>query len=1046
MIYCLNPKKSHENSGIFTSNDTLSGANDAQASVAVEERVACRFCKYLLQDAPLGDCRVTRWIGSGAFGDVYEAEQLPPLSRRVAIKVMSLERVGDEQSVELFEREVGAIAALDHPNILPVLRAGLLEDGRSYLVMKYAAHGSLQKFSSTLPQELSILPTVKPASEAISGGGAPENASVDTIIIEDEAGGGDVSDDDFDESRTVDLVAGESLHMLTPRQLLPFVESAAAALHYAHQHNLIHLDVKPANLLLDGNDHLLLADFGVSVMLDSYTHASLHCYVGTPVYTAPEQWLEQPRPASDQYALAITCYQLLTGHLPFTGNLYSIMHGHLRTPPPPPREWNPTIPEQVEAVILRALAKEPKERYRDMLAFATAYREAVELAANTQTDAQGQDRVKPAPYPTAVEPATKMRASEDEAASRLFSQTATIDDEIVPVRERGKLPTPPPRRSRMRVVIFVLLAFLLVSGGTLGALRVFNPCLMGICPGLKVSTNVVDITNNASQAVKITNSGTADLHWSVTQPVSVSWLAYSPPGGTLATGKTTTLTITTNTNNLPGGVDSIVLQIVGQGVTAQPINVQLTVQTGLSDIAATVSGNDFIFDQAGLHPASRTITINNHSSQPFNWYIEYKTSNSWLQIAPEQGTVPPGAKETLRVTANVQSLLASPPNSYLAEFTILGSLGQSDPGILSQLTFTLEMKQIAPTVTPQVTQTPTTPAFPSITFNAQSPQSTGAPTIDRSGHSMVWDDHDDLFFVFGGIDSAGNLLNDLWSYNPLTGQWTQIDATTPTAGSCAGGTQPAPRMNAAMVWDSADQQILLYGGVGANTHYLGDLWSYAPSTGAGSWKPLACSGNGPGARAANAIWNGSQMLLLGGMNKYGPVGDFWSYTPGGGNWQSLGVLPMGARAYQTLAWDATDNTLFAFGGVDASGAQSDDFYSYSANAGWTPIIPLSASNPKARQQGIGVWDSKDDMLLMTGGWNDSDQSGPYWGLWAYYPKENQWDLLTPLNSSNNHIMPGRTDSAMAWDATDQKAFIYAGAGNGKTGSSLNDLWIITSTA
>ena len=122
---------------------------------------------------------------------------------------------------------------------------------------------------------------------------------------------------------------------LTPQQLLPYVEGAAAALQYAHDHRLIHLDVKPANLLLDGENNLLLADFGVSAILDSYTHASLHCYVGTPVYTAPEQWLEQPRPASDQYALAVTCYQLLTGRPPFTGNLYSIMHGHLQTPPTP---------------------------------------------------------------------------------------------------------------------------------------------------------------------------------------------------------------------------------------------------------------------------------------------------------------------------------------------------------------------------------------------------------------------------------------------------------------------------------------------------------------------------------------------------------------------------------------------------------------------------------------------------------------------------------------------------------------------------------------
>src|SRR5947208_13565905 len=161
MTYCLNPKKAHENR---TTPAELVDKGSSKASVVVDEQVTCQFCKYLLQGALRGDCRVSRLIGSGAFGDVYEAEQLPPLSRRVAIKVMSHDRVADGQAAELFAREVGAISALDHPNILPVLRVGSLEDGRSYLVMKYAAHGSLQNYCELTPQNLSILPTITPAN------------------------------------------------------------------------------------------------------------------------------------------------------------------------------------------------------------------------------------------------------------------------------------------------------------------------------------------------------------------------------------------------------------------------------------------------------------------------------------------------------------------------------------------------------------------------------------------------------------------------------------------------------------------------------------------------------------------------------------------------------------------------------------------------------------------------------------------------------------------------------------------------------------------
>src|SRR5215470_13891214 len=109
MMYCLNPKKPHENKESLSSAPTviLPGSPAGEPPVAVEERVTCHYCRYLLQGALLGDCRITRWIGSGAFGDVYEAAQLPPLNRRVAIKVMSLERVADSKSAELFVREVG---------------------------------------------------------------------------------------------------------------------------------------------------------------------------------------------------------------------------------------------------------------------------------------------------------------------------------------------------------------------------------------------------------------------------------------------------------------------------------------------------------------------------------------------------------------------------------------------------------------------------------------------------------------------------------------------------------------------------------------------------------------------------------------------------------------------------------------------------------------------------------------------------------------------------------------------------------------------------
>ncbi|HJT56081.1 MAG TPA: kelch repeat-containing protein [Ktedonobacteraceae bacterium] len=1115
MTHCLNPKKKHENRGStstasLTNTPTAEESAAEKSSVAIDTQISCQYCKYLLEGALLGDCRVTRWIGSGAFGDVYEAEQLPPLQRRVAIKVMSIDQVLDGRAIELFAREVGAIAKLDHPHILPVMRVGMLDDGRSYLVMKYAAHGSLQKYCSTASQNFSLLPTALPVeapdSRSIDGQNTvaddegllsvnsyelETNQSADTkpdsitsheTITNDEAREAIAS-----EQKTTLLLETESAP-LTPRLLLPYVEAAAAALQYAHDHDIIHLDVKPANLLLDGSDRLMLADFGVSALLDGYTHASLHAYVGTPLYTAPEQWLEQPRAASDQYALAVTCYQLLTGRAPFTGNLYSIMHGHLQTPPPPLRDFNPLIPPQVEAVILHALSKEPTDRYKDMLSFARAYRDALEEAASAETDTRDQLHVaeiieqatasktveqadtpiSPEEMPTLLESTlaaekenaiTKINTkdksrSESERAGKLaarqLSQSATVSEEIIPTKDEWEAPGAKLRpvgadSSRpspiYRPLGLVLLVLLLIGSGALGLVRVFQPCLLGVCPIMQISTHEVNLANDGSQLVRISDTGSSDLHWraSVVNSQSIPWLTLSAPMGMLAPGKTAEFTIKANTAGLSDGGYSAVVGISGQNVASQDIYVTVNVQKGLDAVSVENSGTQFLYDQGKLQPATQKITMTNRSTEALNFQVEY-TETTWLTVTPEQGVLEPGKSISLVVNV-VNPQLLTPNNNYATTVSLIGKLQSQKSAVeLQRYDFILSIPAASTTPTPTLTATPP-PQFNFPNFNAQAPTSTGAPATLRSGHSMVWDDHDNLVLVFGGIDNTGHLLNDLWSYSPETGQWKQLSAAG-AAGSCSSGSAPSPRMNAAMIWDNVDQQALLYGGVGANNHYLGDLWSFTPGT--GTWTALACANNGPGARAAGAVWNGSQMLLLDGMNKNGLLSDFWSYTPGAnGGWQELAAsTPLGQRTFSTMVWDNSDNQLYVFGGLDVNGLQDNDFYVYSADTGWSSITPKTSLNPLPRQQGIGVWDSKDHLLLLMGGWEDG-QPEPFWGVWAYDPKQNAWDLLTPLDSNGNHIIPGRTASMMVWDAVDQRAYIYAGAGNGKSGSSLNDLWVIT---
>ncbi len=1149
MSQCLNPKKAHPNPNVFT-HSTVHAVDETSSESAVEQ-VACQFCKYLLEGAILGDCRIIRWIGSGAFGDVYEAEQMPPLSRRVAIKIMSLERVVDGESAEMFAREVSTIAALDHPNILPVLRVGMIEDGRSYLVMKYAAQGSLQKFCQSGPPLISRLPTLADANivqtptdelaivsaetqcivdvideieSAHTRASAPVGEpTVETLRLapsevqtpsEDASYAADAThraaqqvvreteqahQATLEKQRSVALapqpqlespdastpaevpeqVPAESpidgaangveveaiatillpMHaalpssplpssswtVLTPQQVLGYVEEAAAALQYAHEHGLIHLDVKPANLLLDAQGRLMLADFGVSVLLEGYTHASLHCYVGTPLYTAPEQWLEQPRAASDQYALAVTCYQLLTGRAPFSGNLYAVMHGHLQAVPPCMSEFNLLIPPAVEAVIQRALAKDPVARYPDMLSFAQAYREALESAASSPADPPAYPRVTLVlePPPAAVRPPQLLLAPVVAAAPGL---TANMLGKTAQVGTFSDVPSVAPRKrvrssrtARWRNLLLLLLTVALIGAGSFSLVRSQRPCWLGICAQIALSTHDVSFTNSSSGDVKITNTGTADLHWQATLAAGSlsTWLSLAPASGVLSAGHAALLTLSTDVNNLNTNEVGLVEINGGAGIAPQFITVTETVvKKGLANVSITTTGTSFLYQQGQLTPAMQQISITNRSGHLLNWFAE-STENNWLLVTPHQGNLSDNQMVTLNVAVTDPKSLQN--DQYTVTFSLFGELdSQSPPLPLQTINFDLKVYQEA-AATPTTVPLSPTPQAP-VSFTANSIIGTGAPDVSRSAHSMVWDMQDNQLLVFGGVDGQGNLLNDLWSYAPDTNTWTDLVPANPAATNCATASSPAPRMNAAMVWDSVSNQVLLYGGQGANTNYLSDLWSYSPAK--GTWTALACTGNGPGARAgAGVVWNGTQMFVLGGINSTGLLNDFWTYTPGTG-WQTVSTsTPLGARAFVTMSWDSDQQQLYVFGGLQSSGQQKGDFYVYQPGNGWNAIVSGSTNLPLPREQAMSVWDSTDGLFLLMGGW-EKNNATTHSALWAYSPSQNAWWEIVSLQSSSvTSIIPSRSASMMVWDSTHGRAYIYAGAGSDAT-ITLKDLWEI----
>jgi serine/threonine protein kinase len=281
----------------------------------------------------VGGCRIIRRLGSGGMAEVYLAEQIR-LKRQVAIKLVREAPAAQQDGANLaerFAREAQAIAAMEHPHILPVYDYGE-QDGVAYLVMGYAPNGSLQE-------------ALTPGHPAFR----------------------------FRLPLSVEL-AGTIL------------DQAAQALQHAHDRGVLHRDVKPANFLLrqrdDGGLHLLLADFGLAKLTASGGNSSV--YAGTAIYSAPEQIQRQATAASDQYSLAVMIYLLLTGQPPFSGTLTEVIFQQLEVSPPSIRTLNPAVPAEVDAVVLRALAKKPEDRWPSVAAFAVVYRQAMATAAAKQ--------------------------------------------------------------------------------------------------------------------------------------------------------------------------------------------------------------------------------------------------------------------------------------------------------------------------------------------------------------------------------------------------------------------------------------------------------------------------------------------------------------------------------------------------------------------------------------------------------------------------------------------------------------------------------------
>src|ERR687895_38285 len=249
-----------------------------------------------------GRYRVLRRLGSGGMANVYLAED-EELGRRIAIKILNERHAADEQFIERFRREAKNAAGLSHPNIVQIYDRGEAE-GTYYIAMEYLGDRTLK--------------------EAVA-----------------------------------------DRQPLPIREAIDYARQILAALRFAHRNGIVHRDIKPHNALMDDDGRLKVSDFGIARAGAASQMTEAGSIIGTAQYLSPEQ----ARGAavdhrSDLYSLGIVLYELLTGTVPFTGDTpVEIAMKHLSKVPEPPSAKRPEIPRALDQVVLRALAKDPDDRY-----------------------------------------------------------------------------------------------------------------------------------------------------------------------------------------------------------------------------------------------------------------------------------------------------------------------------------------------------------------------------------------------------------------------------------------------------------------------------------------------------------------------------------------------------------------------------------------------------------------------------------------------------------------------------------------------------------
>lgn len=355
----------------------------------------------------LGKYKIEERLGRGGMAEVYKGYQ-ENLDRFVAIKVMHTFLLAEEDFLQRFKREAKAMAALSHPNIVRVFDFDVYTKESYYLVMEYIDGGTLKERLEHLVENNEQLPLK------------------------------------------------DSVKMIT---------DVADALAYAHRRGMVHRDIKPANIMLrKETGQAVLTDFGIVKMVGNQSMAftATGALIGTPAYMSPEQALGKPGDERvDIYSLGVLLFQMVTNQLPFAADTpLAVVMKHVNDPTPSPGTFNPDVPQDLQEVIMKAMAKDPDDRYQSAAEMAAALR-AVNFAGPKATAAAA------APVVGAAAAAGEMTRAGQTAVTP--EQPATV---VQPPAEATAVAPPadtPSRKLPIAAIAGIIILLLLITGGVLYA-------------------------------------------------------------------------------------------------------------------------------------------------------------------------------------------------------------------------------------------------------------------------------------------------------------------------------------------------------------------------------------------------------------------------------------------------------------------------------------------------------------------------------------------------------------------------------------------------